>query len=183
MDRLKAISIICEHKISNYDSNLRNEIILNWWSIDNSNNEFNTLPKSLQDEITNFDEPIHSITDSRYDPLLVIALKAELKGIKNEYLSEIIFDILQEEITVEGRPEELFRCPCCCYKTIIKRGNYYVCPVCYWEDDGNDEPSIYSSPNHMTLIEGKENFEKYGVCSISMISKVKSDMKRRYYTG
>lgn len=49
-------------------------------------------------------------------------------------------------------------CPCCGYLTLDERGNYEICPVCYWEDDGGDG----TGPNHMTLEEARENFQRLG---------------------
>jgi hypothetical protein len=51
---------------------------------------------------------------------------------------------------------ELIPCPCCHYKTISDKGNYEICPVCFWEDDGRNSDDLrYSSVNHMTLNEAK----------------------------
>ena len=32
-----------------------------------------------------------------------------------------------------------FRCPCCKYKTLRGRGHFELCPVCWWEDDGQED--------------------------------------------
>lgn len=32
-----------------------------------------------------------------------------------------------------------YRCPCCCCLTLHERGGYESCPVCFWEDDGQDD--------------------------------------------
>ncbi|WP_409997862.1 CPCC family cysteine-rich protein [Bradyrhizobium sp. SZCCHNS3002] len=32
-----------------------------------------------------------------------------------------------------------YRCPCCRFLTLRERGGFEMCPVCYWEDDGQDE--------------------------------------------
>nr|WTB36094.1 CPCC family cysteine-rich protein [Streptomyces sp. NBC_00830] len=29
--------------------------------------------------------------------------------------------------------------PCCRYVTLEQRGMYEICPVCFWEDDGQDD--------------------------------------------
>ena len=38
-------------------------------------------------------------------------------------------------VTAENR----FRCPCCGYKTLKAPGALGLCPVCWWEDDGQDD--------------------------------------------
>ena len=33
-----------------------------------------------------------------------------------------------------------YSCPCCLYKTLSEIGGYEICPVCFWEDDGVEDP-------------------------------------------
>ena len=40
---------------------------------------------------------------------------------------------------VRSRGEGPSPCPCCGYLTLDERGGYEICPVCYWEDDGQDD--------------------------------------------
>jgi hypothetical protein len=35
--------------------------------------------------------------------------------------------------------ETRFRCPCCGYKTLGTVGALALCPVCWWEDDGQED--------------------------------------------
>jgi hypothetical protein len=35
--------------------------------------------------------------------------------------------------------ESHFRCPCCGYRTLNAPGALGLCPVCWWEDDGQDD--------------------------------------------
>ncbi|WP_229662834.1 CPCC family cysteine-rich protein, partial [Nocardioides phosphati] len=48
-------------------------------------------------------------------------------------------------------------CPCCGYKTLPSRGDYHLCPVCWWEDEGTG-PWEYSGPNNETLYEAQQAF-------------------------
>ncbi len=48
-------------------------------------------------------------------------------------------------------------CPCCGFKTLPGRGDYDLCPVCWWEDD-DAEPWEYSGPNGRTLVEAQQEF-------------------------
>ena len=70
----------------------------------------------------------------------------------------------------EGR----FQCPCCDFYTLEQRGAYDVCPVCYWEDDGQDLDRVdeVSAPNHITLRQARRNFVRYGACDQSAVSLV-----------
>jgi hypothetical protein len=40
---------------------------------------------------------------------------------------------------LEKRAGVRFRCPCCGYKTLETPGTLALCPVCWWEDDGQEE--------------------------------------------
>jgi hypothetical protein len=36
-------------------------------------------------------------------------------------------------------PEKRFRCPCCGYRTLEVPAALALCPVCWWEDDGQED--------------------------------------------
>src|SRR5688572_28713454 len=57
-----------------------------------------------------------------------------------------------------------YTCPCCGFRTLPGAGNYDLCPVCFWEDDGmhdNDADSV-EGPNGITLAEGQRLYQRYG---------------------
>jgi len=53
-------------------------------------------------------------------------------------------------------------CPVCGYLTLEQRDSFDICSICFWEDDGIDDFEVNedSGPNHMTLKEGREIFQK-----------------------
>ena len=63
--------------------------------------------------------------------------------------------------TYRGR----FLCPCCFMPTLDERASYDICPICFWEDDGQDSEDadiIRGGPNHgYSLSEARSNFAKY----------------------
>lgn len=65
------------------------------------------------------------------------------------------------------------RCPCCGYYTFIEieRGNYDICPVCFWEDDFEQEKNPYydGGANRVSLVTARINFKKYGACEQEMV--------------
>ena len=67
-----------------------------------------------------------------------------------------------EQFTKEGVN---FTCPCCGYPTLSERDAYDICPLCDWEDDGQDDPhadEIWGGPNSdYSLSEARCNFKKY----------------------
>ena len=76
----------------------------------------------------------------------------------------------------EGRSQ----CPCCDYYTLDERGGFAVCPVCYWEDDGQDldQLDVTSGPNHITLRTARQNFERIGACDEAAVSLVATATER-----
>lgn len=78
-------------------------------------------------------------------------------------------------------PTPTHQCPCCDYVTLPERAGYLICPVCFWEDDGQDLNELHtvSGPNHgLTLWQGRENFRKLGACEQSMVENVCSAQDR-----
>lgn len=55
-------------------------------------------------------------------------------------------------------------CPCCGYPTTSGE-TYEICDLCSWEDDGQDDlnaDEILGGPNQgYSLVEARQNFEKY----------------------
>ena len=69
---------------------------------------------------------------------------------------------------------KLYQCHCCDYFSLDSSGDYSICKVCFWEDDGIDvdQPDERSSPNRMTLREGRRNFQELGACDPKMLKHV-----------
>ncbi len=83
-----------------------------------------------------------------------------MKGVSNIYLRDEIRKIFYDfTIQVDGDIEEMYPCPCCSFLTLSGRGDYEICPVCFWEDDGSDDIDHYSPCNHMFLKDEKSYFE------------------------
>jgi hypothetical protein len=81
------------------------------------------------------------------------------KGYSNKFEGESTFPV---------RPHEpAHRCPCCSYRTLYERGSFEICPVCYWEDDGQDNAdagTVRGGPNgSLSLSQARANYGKYGV--------------------
>jgi hypothetical protein len=70
---------------------------------------------------------------------------------------------------VLGRAEDgPYGCPCCRYVTLTERGSFEICPVCFWEDDGQDDPDadvVPGGPNgQLSLTQARQNFALLGAC-------------------
>jgi hypothetical protein len=59
-----------------------------------------------------------------------------------------------------------YECPCCGYRTLDERGGYAICPVCFWEDDGQDDhdaDEVRGGPNRgLSLTQARDNFANFG---------------------
>lgn len=77
-----------------------------------------------------------------------------------------MFKIVGTPIIVEGENPTRYPCPCCGKETFSMRAEYDICSDCGWEDSGWEGEEDYSSPNHMTLGEGRGNYKLYGNCDI-----------------
>jgi cysteine-rich CPCC protein len=60
----------------------------------------------------------------------------------------------------------LHRCPCCRFPTLAERSAWHICAVCWWEDDGQDDPradEVWGGPNEdYSLSAARANFLSHG---------------------
>ncbi|WP_093168035.1 CPCC family cysteine-rich protein [Variovorax sp. YR216] len=67
--------------------------------------------------------------------------------------------------TKSGQP-----CPCCHHLTFSERGGFEICPVCFWEDDGQDEEDaavVRGGPNgNMSLSQWRANYRALGASDL-----------------
>ena len=178
MERANAIETICSIEITKLTNEERENLLLSWWCIDEEDIEFSRLSSDLQVEVLKHDEFPKDYMNTKYDLLLMETLKYNYKGVKNEYIEKQILTLTGTTVTVVGEPQLLWTCQCCRYRTLSERREYSVCPVCLWEDDGNDDNSLqkFSVPNNMTLFEARIAFAKRENTDLKII-----DLCERYY--
>ena len=60
--------------------------------------------------------------------------------------------------------DHLQLCPCCDYRTLRSRGDYHVCPICGWEDDGSHPAHLddYAACNGRHLRRARSTFRRFG---------------------
>ena len=182
MMRTEAIALLVEARLASLGPQERRSILLDWWGPDDDDEELRGLPESLRAEMRRRDAP-DDPHGGRYDDLLRVALRRRFVGVRNEYLAKRLASLGHDIEAVEGDVEALCTCPCCDFRTLSTRGGYEICPVCQWEDDGGREPDRLSSPNHMTLREGRSNFARFGASSERATLHVPSDGNERYERG
>jgi len=68
-----------------------------------------------------------------------------------------------------------YTCPCCGFPTLHVRNLYDCCTICFWEDDGQDDPEadeVWGGPNiDYSLSDARRNFLNY----LSMFSPKDED--------
>ncbi|WP_422006506.1 CPCC family cysteine-rich protein [Roseivirga pacifica] len=162
MERQKAIEQYSKIKLKQLSQKERAEqlevMTLEDWS---DSKGWSSLPKSIRSEFE-LGEEIENPELEKYDQVLMIWLRNRLQSVTNDFLCE--------KLNIEkiiGEPIKLESCPCCGYRTIGARGNYDICKVCWWEDDGQDNQHperIIGGPNYgISLAMGRYNYLIYGL--------------------
>lgn len=62
-------------------------------------------------------------------------------------------------------PFGMVACPCCGLATLEQRASDEICPVCHWQDDGQDgeqADEFFGGPNRVTLTDARRNFIAFG---------------------
>jgi hypothetical protein len=93
-----------------------------------------------------FDEAVQAF-------LLRHFVEVVLLGVSNVALETHLSACMGRPVAVVGSEPPLEACPCCGFLTLSQRGEYDICPVCSWEDDGKgaQDQSLYSPPNGASL--------------------------------
>jgi hypothetical protein len=69
------------------------------------------------------------------------------------------------------------RCPCCRCLTLSARASFIICPVCFWEDDGQDDPEadvVRGGANaRLSLTAARQNYLRYGACDPKFLPNVR----------
>ncbi|MEV8517580.1 CPCC family cysteine-rich protein [Dactylosporangium sp. NPDC051484] len=70
-----------------------------------------------------------------------------------------------------------YACPCCGYLTLDERGMDETCPVCFWDDDGqdtHDADRVRGGPNYgLSLTMARRNFVEIGASAARMLPHVR----------
>jgi hypothetical protein len=86
-------------------------------------------------------------------------------------------DHIQNSSVIEGPEGGPYRCPCCRHLTLPERGGYDICPVCFWEDDGQDDQDanvVRGGPNgRLSLTQARVNFAHIGASEERVLPMVR----------
>ncbi|TMF09384.1 MAG: hydrolase [Chloroflexi bacterium] len=73
-----------------------------------------------------------------------------------------------------------YPCPCCGFLTLDEKppGTYYICPVCFWEDDRVqfDDPDYRGGANRGSLREARENYRRIGAIDENSLRHVRAPL-------
>lgn len=87
-------------------------------------------------------------------------------------------------VDVLGGPEGPYRCPCCSFITLGERGSHVICPVCFWNDDGQDDhdaDEVRGGPNRgLSLTEARNNFQRFGASDERRVALVRDPFPEEY---
>jgi hypothetical protein len=76
-----------------------------------------------------------------------------------------------------SQSEILYRCPCCGYRTLEAPDAMALCPVCWWEDDGQedeDASEIRLTVNgHLSLTEARASYIRCGAADARFLPYVR----------
>ncbi len=79
----------------------------------------------------------------------------------------------------DGSP--MTNCPCCNARTLPAGGDFEICPVCYWEDDGQgdeDADEVRGGPNgELSLTAARENYAKFGASDRRFLALVREPLE------
>jgi Cysteine-rich CPCC len=73
------------------------------------------------------------------------------------------------------------RCLCCGFKTLDAPDSLGLCPVCWWQDDGQDDSDaeeVRGTVNgELSLAEARNNFQTYGAAHARFVSHVRKPLE------
>jgi hypothetical protein len=167
LERAEAISQLAQYALSNLSQQERasqlESMQSEYWDEDE---EWGQIPETLRAELK-AGQLQGPASDNRYDAILVLWLRRRYEAADNAYLIACLegYGLAVDEII--GTPPVRHPCPCCGRCTLEGRGCYDICCVCWWEDDGQDNPNadrVKGGPNyHLSLTQARVNFLLAGI--------------------
>jgi hypothetical protein len=86
----------------------------------------------------------------------------------------------EQSVHAAPQPDLRYACPCCHSLTLEERGGFDICPICFWEDDGQDDADadiVRGGPNHaLSLTQASENFLRIGAVEDRFLKNVRAPL-------
>ncbi len=179
LDRDAARRLLAGHAVTKMTDIQKVNCLDTVWGLRADDPEWENLPQSVQLEMSKYKSPPREASHSDYQPLLELVPYWRTAGVKNRWLQEQLKSI-GVDARITGDIEPMRPCPCCGYLTLEERGRFEICLVCFWEDDGTDQPDEGEGPNGLTLQEARKNFRQYGAYKEGAADHVVPDPDTRY---
>lgn len=97
-----------------------------------------------------------------------------LRRAKNKARTQAQFlGLINKLESLQPRVEDTARvaCPCCGFTTLSALGGFEICPVCFWQDDGQDDPhaaEVWGGPNgDLSLAQARKNYAQFGASALA----------------
>lgn len=167
MERQRAIDTLARVELGILDPVRRRELLeqvrTEYWEDDPM---WDLLSPDLQRVVRSETSGLPPARDAHWDDVILLPLRMGWARATSTYLVEKLQAAGHPVVAVTGDPKNPgVACPCCGRLTIDIRGDYDICLVCWWEDDGrdNEDAQAGSGPNRVSLIVGRANFIRYGI--------------------
>ena len=99
---------------------------------------------------------------------------------RKQWFDSYIHQLENHSVVAPRQQGISYHCPCCGYRTLQERGGYDICPVCFWEDDGQDNEGaeiVRGGPNGaLSLIQARANFQEFGACDKQFMKNVRQPL-------
>jgi Cysteine-rich CPCC len=80
-----------------------------------------------------------------------------------------------------GKLATRFRCPCCGLKTLEAPGALALCPVCWWEDDGQEDADVsevrLTVNGELSLAEARSFYSRCGAAHPRFLPYVRKPLE------
>ena len=142
----------------------------------------------IQDDVNGIWKTLQEIYYPECAEAYMVIIRDEIleKEMNDEDPAQVLADWqtrLDYTLHEANKDQSLVRCPCCRYYTLEGEGNE-VCPVCYWEDDGQDDlhaDEVWGGPNaDLSLTQARINFDSRGACQEDLRVSVIRDPEKYY---
>ena len=148
MQRDEAIRHLVGLEVLNMSSEDAGNEALDLWGVEPDDAAWSRLSVATRTLISHQEEPKQGDDISE---LVALSVSLRLETYSNLWLGRRMSERLGRVVHVVGRGPVLMACACCGFESLPSRGEYDVCPVCMWEDDGTDLSTVFSAPNRASM--------------------------------
>lgn len=89
----------------------------------------------------------------------------DIKDINRHWFEFYVQELESSLQIVHKTFDNHYLCPCCYYPTLKRRVDFDICPLCNWEDDGQDNHNadkvLGGCNSNYSLTEARSNFKNY----------------------